>query len=203
MARLCTLKITCSHTFLYKKLDQFGEDHNKHILESVKKQGEFMELQAERKKCDAGLLTDHKNKCVVQDMGRKLVFDNIDYRQEVHYMTHEHQNNDAHCVTYMSVANRVSGNHLSNVKPGGSVLSLENGKCLPSVSDNVRQRENYIALIGRIISAKIKCLQFLQDVSVAHIPHLYKKEKSAKSDVVSLTYVSNPLCCNALSVPSG
>ena len=187
LTRLCSLKITCSHTFLYKKLDQFGEDHNKHILESVKQQGEFMELQAERQKCDAGLLADQKNKCVVQGVGRKLVFDNIDYRQEVHYMTHEHQNNDAHCVTYMSVANHleVSGNHLSHVRPGGSVLNLENGKCLPSVCDNVRQRENCIALIGRIISAKIKCLQFLQDVSVAHIPHLYRKEMSAKSNVVS------------------
>ena len=185
LARLSSLKITCSHTFLYKKLDQFGEDHNKHILESVKQQGEFMEFQAERQKCDAGLLADQKNKCVVQDVGRKLVFDNIDYRQEVHYMTHEHQNNDAHCVTYMSVANRVSGNHLSHVRPGGSVLNLENGKCLPSVRDNVRQRENYIALIGRIISAKIKCLQFLQDVSVGHIPHLYRREMSAKSNVVS------------------
>ena len=110
LARLCSLKITCTHTFLYKKLDQFGEDHNKHILESVKQQGEFIELQAERQKCDAGLLADQKNNCAVQDLGRKLVSGNSDYRQEVHKMTHEHQNNGAHCVTYMSVANKVSGN---------------------------------------------------------------------------------------------
>ena len=153
-------------------------------MESVKQQGEFMELQAERQKCDASFLPDQKNKCIVQNVGRKLVFDNIDYRQQVHYMTHEHQNIDAHCVTYMSVANRVSGNHLATVNRSGSVLNLENGKCLPSVRDNIKQRGNYVALVGRIISAKIKCLHFLQDVSVTHIPHLYSKEMSAKSDVV-------------------
>ena len=72
LARLSSLKITCSQTFLYKKLDQFGGDHNKHILESVKQQGEFMEFQAERQKCDVGLLADQKNKCVVQDVEGSL-----------------------------------------------------------------------------------------------------------------------------------
>ena len=30
------------------------------------------------------------------DSGRKLVFDNFDFRQEVHYMTQDHQNVDVH-----------------------------------------------------------------------------------------------------------
>lgn len=146
-----------------------------------------MQLQAERERGGEEIIPEKNDKCIVQDGGRKLVFDNIDYRQEVHHMTEEHQDIDAHCVTYMSVENRVSGNHLSS-KSVGSVLNLENGKCLPSVRDNTRQHANYVALVGRIISSKIKCLQFLQDVSVAHIPHLYSKEMSNKTDVVCIIY---------------
>ncbi len=75
----------------------------------------------------------HQNRnLIAPDVGRKLVFDNIDYRHEVHYMTEEHQNVDNHCVTLMAVENRVSGNHLNNQQPEGGVMKLENGKCIPS-----------------------------------------------------------------------
>ena len=40
----------------------------------------------------------------------------------------------------------------------------------------IQQCENYIALIGRVISSKIKFLHCLQDVAMAHIPHKYMKE---------------------------
>ena len=143
-----------------------------------------MQLQARRELHGDGVIQE-QNMCPVQDIGRKLVFDNIDYKQQVHYMTEEHQNIDAHYVTYMSVENRVAGNHLS-AQSNGSVMHLENGKCLPSARDNVRQHANYVALIGRIITAKVKCLQFLQDVSVAHIPHLYSMEMRTNTDVVCL-----------------
>ena len=39
------------------------------------------------------------------DSGRKLVFDNFDFRQEVHYMTQDHQNVAVHWVTHMAVEN--------------------------------------------------------------------------------------------------
>ena len=51
------------------------------------------------------------------DSGRKLVFDNFDFRQEVHYMTQDHQNVDVHWVTHMAVENRVSGNNLLSNRP--------------------------------------------------------------------------------------
>ena len=102
----------------------------------------------------------------VLEVGRNLVFDNIDYWHEVHYMTEEPQNVDKHCVTVMATENRVSGIHLSYQQPVGGVLQLENGKCLPSSHDNVKQRDNYIVLVGRVIAANIKCLRFLLDVII-------------------------------------
>ena len=102
-------------------------------------------------------------------------------------MTEEQQNVDKHCVTviYMATENRVSGKHLSDVQPVNGVLELENGKCLTSYRDNVKQRCNYIALIGRVITANIEYLKFLQDVTTVHIPHCYMKEMSSKSETVS------------------
>ena len=58
----------------------------------------------------------YKNKrLIIPEVCTKLVFDNIDYRHEVHHMTEEHQNVDKHCVTVMVTENCVSGKHLSDV----------------------------------------------------------------------------------------
>lgn len=65
---------------------------------------------------------------IIPDTGRKLTFDNLDYRQEVHYMTEEHQNVDKHCVTYMSTENRVSVTHLSHKQPDGGVMEQYKAK---------------------------------------------------------------------------
>ncbi len=35
------------------------------------------------------------------DLGRKLIFDNIDYEQKVRHMTEEHQNTLVHWTSYM------------------------------------------------------------------------------------------------------
>ena len=105
------------------------------------------------------------------DIGRKITFDNLDYHQEVHHMTEDHQNIDRHYVTVMSTNNRVHGHHLSDKPSETGVFQMENGKCLPSVLDNVRQRENYITLVERVIANNIPCLHFLSDVVTTQIPH--------------------------------
>ena len=85
----------------------------------------------------------------------------------------------------MAVANRVSGNHLSDKQPEYGTMGLQNGKCIPSCADNKGQRDNCIALVGRIISTHIKCMNSLSDAAVYHIPHIYTKEISTKPDLVS------------------
>ena len=118
------------------------------------------------------------------DSGRKLVFDNLDYTQEVHWMTEGHQNIDCHYVTAMSTENRVAGNELSPVPPPHGVMGMENGKCVPSNIDNARQRDNYIKLVERIIVSNIPCLEYLSDVCTRHIQHKYSHEMAKKTNTV-------------------
>ena len=61
---------------------------------------------------------------------------------------------------------------------------MANGSC-----DNAKQRDNYIVLVGRVIATNIKCLNFLSDVTMPHIPHPYRKEMKAKSDIVSINCI--------------
>ena len=120
------------------------------------------------------------------DSGRKFVFDNFDFRQEVHYMTQDHQNVDVHWVTHMAVENRVSGNNLLSNRPVCQINELENGQCLPGRHEHHLQRENYITLTERAIT-EIPCLSFLKGAVTQHIPHPYSKEMSQTSHVVSVT----------------
>ena len=124
------------------------------------------------------------------DSGRKLVFDNLDYIQEVHWMMEGQQNVDCHYVTAMSTENRVSGNELSDVPPPAGVMGMENGKCLPSIADNARQRDNYIKLVERILVSSIPCLAYLADLCTRHIQHKYSKEMSEKTETVSRIHIS-------------
>jgi hypothetical protein len=187
LARLYPLRLVTSHTFLYKKLDEYEADHDKEVLDRVAAQGQLLAQNhcknpTEENPEEADPLTQA---VVTLDSGRKIVFDNIDYNQKVHYMTEQHQNVDHHYVTYMNVENRVSGNHLSDELPTGGVMKMENGKCIPSSADNVKQRTNYIHLVERIITTNIPCLNFLADLCPMHISHQYSAEMKKRSDSVS------------------
>jgi cytoskeletal protein RodZ len=50
-----------------------------------------------------------------QPTGQKITIDNIDYPQEVHHMTQDHQTIDKHYLTVCATENRVSGNHLGTI----------------------------------------------------------------------------------------
>lgn len=197
---MSALRVAVSHTFVYKKLEEFGKDHTKSITDAVIHQGKYM-CQKQQSAAvdiqDGACMTAPPPSRVSSfqpDVGRKITFDNLDYRQEVHHMTEDHQNIDNHYVTVMSTENRVHGNHLSDKPPETGILGLENGKCLPSVLDNTRQRENYITLTERIISSNIPSLNFLSDVATAHIPHPYSKEMKNVSDTVSIKIIANYSC---------
>ena len=109
---------------------------------------------------------------ITADKGRKLVFDNFDFKQQVHSMTEQHQNIDVHWVTHLSVENRAD-----------AVMQMENGVCLPTRHEHHLQRENYITLTERAI-VEIPCLECLKPVVCKHIPHQYSKEMAEKSEMV-------------------
>ena len=77
LCRLGVYRLVVSHTFLYKKLDEYGKNHNKKILDKVICEGR--RLQALEK---AEVNSD--DVCDAADTGRKIVFDNFDFKQQVH-----------------------------------------------------------------------------------------------------------------------
>lgn len=109
---------------------------------------------------------------ITADKGRKLVFDNFDYKQQVHSMTEQHQNIDVHWVTHLSVENRAD-----------AFMQMENGVCLPTRHEHHLQRENYITLTERA-TVEIPCLACLKLVVCKHIPRQYSKEMAEKSEMV-------------------
>ena len=117
-------------------------------------------------------------------MGRKQVFDNIDYQQVVHHMDEEHQNLLHHWTSYMSTENRVSGNHLPDCQPQGKLEDMENGKCIPNHAEHRKQRQSYIHLISRICSENITCLKPLMSSLPKHIPHVYTEQMSHPTETV-------------------
>ena len=119
------------------------------------------------------------------DMGRKQVFDNIDYQQTVHHMAEEHRNELHHWTSYMSTENRISGNHLPDIGPQGRLEDMENGKCIPDHLEHRMQCQNYVHLVSRICSQNILCLKFLSSVIPKHIPHQYSEQMSRPTKTVS------------------
>ena len=82
LARLSTLRITTSHTYLYKKLDEFGKDHDKPLREAVAKQSEYMASVRDHPSAEnEDRLSDiaNKSKCHTPDCGHKMVFENLNY----------------------------------------------------------------------------------------------------------------------------
>ena len=184
MSRLAPLRLVTSPTHLYKKLDEFGEGYDQQVKEMVESDTKwFTEKIAMERETEPRPTTVT---CAEPSPGFKLTIDNIDYHQNVHYMTEDHQNIDRHYVTVNATTNRISGNHLSTDSPVLGIKQMENGKCIPNHIEQKVQRANYITLVQRILVENIPCLEFGQDVVEKHIHDKYSKEASQPTNSVSL-----------------
>ena len=113
-------------------------------------------------------------------------------------MTKQHQNKDKHHVTVMSTENRISGAHLRRNEPICDIATLENGKCVPNQTDHQKQKENYVVLVSKILTANIQCLKHLEEAVTKHIPHRYQKETAQATDTVSNYHqVTEKPSCNS------
>lgn len=110
-----------------------------------------------------------------------IAFDNIDIHLERRQMTMSAQNRDIHWVNHEMVQNRVAGNNLESQKPKANIADVPNIAFLPGMSDQNKQRLNYVILISRILVSYFECFAPFQDVCIHHIPHKYSKEQSKKS----------------------
>lgn len=158
-----------SHHYYYKKTDEYGKDFAINVVQRVKNESERLKHQHGASSTQGPTPSASSSVVVTPDKGRKIVFDNFDCKQHVHSMTEHHQNIDIHWVTHMAVENRVSGNHLSSVKPSPeNLLQIENGLCLPSRHEHHLQRENYISLTERAL-VELPCLELLKSVACKHL----------------------------------
>lgn len=79
-----------SHTYLYKKLEEFGKDHTKSITDAVTRHDQYMAqggqmtlntvpTRASSESQPIQLL--HRENNMRPDIGRKTTFHNLDYHQ--------------------------------------------------------------------------------------------------------------------------
>eukprot|EP00794_Sanderia_malayensis_P001821 gene1821-2045_t len=179
LIRLGALRLTVSHTFLYKKLDEYGKGHLDAILKQVDADGKRL---------------DHipaPNQAVIPDIGRKVVIDNFNYTAQPHEMTLERQNDCVNWVAMLITENRVSGYGLDDRKPDiAKIFTVPNAIFLPDEIERNNQRKDYIALVGRQAVKHVKCLQFLEDVATKHIQHKYSSimTKSTNTTFAEMIY---------------
>ncbi|XP_065071471.1 uncharacterized protein LOC135696119 [Rhopilema esculentum] len=163
MARLRAVKLTVSHPCITKKLDEFG-----------KMQEESFSALTQGGKEDAVFKMQTLPSSTM--INQKIVFDNIDYQQHVHYMSESHQNPFYHWVSYMSTENRISASHLVQNEPQKCLDDMPNSMFLPNKIDHSKQRQDYIFLTARLCTEYIECLKPLGGVVRKHMPHKHSKE---------------------------
>ena len=155
-ARLKFLRLVVSHTQLYRKLDEYGQDYNVPVKNMMKQECEWMKSQHlsvtmdneetdESQSSDESFTESHTTEAgssqfSCRPCGQKLTIDNIDFRQRVHHMTQEHQVKDQHYLTVCATNNRVHGNHLSSSHP------VDNLKSMGNVEGNVNACRRFFSL---------------------------------------------------------
>ncbi len=84
------------------------------------------------------------------------------------------------------IVERVPSQNLSATSPRRDIRTLPNSVFLLSADEEIKLREDFKVLIGRVPLSSIPCLSFLKSVIPDHISHMYQKEMSEKSIVVPL-----------------
>ena len=184
LSRLSFLRLAMSHHYYYKKMDEYGKDFAINVVQRVENESDRLNHQHDASSTQGPTPLASLSVVVTPDKGRKIVFDNFDFKQHAHSMAEHNQTMDIHWITHMAVENRVSGNHLSSVKPSPeNLLQIENGLCLPSRHEHHLQRENCISLTERAL-VELPCLEFLKSVACKHIPHQFSQQMREKSEIV-------------------
>eukprot|EP00794_Sanderia_malayensis_P012570 gene12570-13857_t len=170
LVRLGALRLTVSHTFLYKKLDEYGENHLKLIKDQVLQDGLGLTTTSDKGR---------------RNLGRKLVVDNFNYTSQPHEMTEERQNTVVNWVGLMITENRIFNDRLSSEKPDiQKLLQMDNALCLPNNAEHVRQRIDYITLCARLAVKHIKSLSGLESAETQHIKHQYSSQTCERTETV-------------------
>ena len=95
----------------------------------------------------------------------------MDTHVEVHDMTEEYQNVHTHECAIAFVPNHVSNNALRTDYPQASLKDLDNANLLCSKEEYDLHHDKLLVSVNRIITADIKCLQFLKEEVIKHIDY--------------------------------
>ena len=215
ITRLSKLKITCSNTCALNKLDALSMDHDsplKAAKQRISVENAKLQQLTERAVSAAHVCSNTcaegcallqsasqansslKEQQMACHPGFTIAFDNIDLEINRKNMTMSKQNRDIHWVNHKMFVNRVSGSLLSSDGPKCDLSTVQNSTFLPSVSDQQRQRFNYIILVSRMLVQYFDAYEPLRDVCIQHIPHKYSKEMSQKSTKVTFNrWVDNSI----------
>ena len=112
--------------------------------------------------------------------------DNWDMKVHVHDMQSSHQNQDLHYFASNLIVERVPCQNLSSTAPRRDIKKLPNSVFLLNHEEEIKLREDFKVLVGRVLVAGIQCLSFLKSVIPDHTSHKYQKEMSEKSIIVPL-----------------
>ena len=126
---------------------------------------------------------------VSQQTTFKLVGDNIDKNVRPREMRSEHQTRSLHYFHAYAVRDRVDMSTFSNDAqlPVASAVNLQD--LLPTSSDEVTMRENFVTLVGRTLTKYMPFFSELGKGLQRHIPHEFSHEMGQKSEVVGFTCV--------------
>ena len=174
--------VCSSHQTVMRRQVDFGADFDEDVLKWAKEtsQAEALEREAKEHGDEPPQRTDN---------GYQLIMDNVDIVLHPRHTSREKHGSDLHMVQMIAVQNRVNGHHLPNDKPTSTMSSLDIAQFRPTLSDNKLLKQDWIVLIGNIISKHIPSLKWFNEHLPGHIQHAHMTELKRKSKIVSLCLV--------------
>lgn len=115
----------------------------------------------------------------------QIIGDNLDTNQKASRQTSTYRGKSHHWFSLYAVKDRVSGNHLPDERPLADVSKLPLSTWLPSISDCISLREEFIILVSRVLVKNFSAFDFLKNEVIDHIPHVYSAVMKKKSEIVS------------------
>ena len=115
-----------------------------------------------------------------------LVGDNWDKNLRPRHMTMEHGTTSLHLFHAYAIQSRVYSTDLPDDKPVADLKQMSVLAFLPSMKDCENLRNNYVALVARVLVEKLPAFKAFEDCVEAYIPHAYTEAMKQKSTVVSI-----------------
>ena len=97
----------------------------------------------------------------------------------------EHTNQSLHWTHQYAILSRTNNASLDNTQPQKYVKVIQPIDILPGKEVQQRLKRRWAILVSRVVCKYISPLKHVQDVVLFHLPHIYSKEMTGKSTIVS------------------